>query len=329
MRTTLARAVHCSPRLLLLACCLLTGAISAQAEDRATFGSVAIGNGITLHYTQKGAGDPVIFVHGSLSDYTYWSAQVDAFSLHYTAIAYSRRYNYPNQNPARSGYSAITDADDLAEFIHARHLKKVFLVGHSYGALTALFLAQRHPELVRAMVLAEPPAVSLLNDLPQGHAAEGKAIFQDIQTHLVEPMKASFLKGDTSGGVAIFINYVFNDPHRWQNFTPEQLVDTLRDAHEWDVMMTSGTLFPVITSQQVRNIKTPALILSGGQSYPFLSLIDQELGHLLPHSQSITYPDAGHQMWLQHPQQCREDVENFFRTVTSNESERTPSIKVP
>ena len=329
MRTTIARAVHCSPRLLLLVCLLFTVVAQAQPDSGAASGSVAIGNGITLHYVQKGTGDPVIFVHGSLSDYTYWNDQVDAFSRHYTAIAYSRRYSFPNQNPARPGYSAITDADDLAAFIHARHLKKVFIVGHSYGALTALFLAQRHPELVRAMVLAEPPAVSLLNDLPDGHAAEGKAIFQDIQTHLVEPMKASFLKGDTSGGVAIFINYVFNDPHRWQNFTPEQLVDTLRDAHEWDVMMTSGTLFPVITSQQVRNIKTPALILSGGQSYPFLSLIDQDLGHLLPHSQSITYPDAGHQMWHQHPQQCREDVENFFRTVTHNEPGKSPHVSVP
>jgi pimeloyl-ACP methyl ester carboxylesterase len=37
------------------------------------------------------------------------------------------------------------------------------VVGHSYGALTALFLAAWHPELIRRLVLCEAPAVSLLD----------------------------------------------------------------------------------------------------------------------------------------------------------------------
>src|SRR5579862_1009063 len=124
-----------------------------------------IGHGITLHYVDEGAGVPVIFVHGSLSDGGYWADQIGPFARHYRAIAYSRRYNYPNTNPARSGYSAVVDSDDLAAFIRTLHLGKVVVIGHSYGALTALFLAARHAEQVRALVLAEPPAISLLADL--------------------------------------------------------------------------------------------------------------------------------------------------------------------
>lgn len=33
----------------------------------------------------------------------------------------------------------------LAAFIHALHPGKVVVIGHSYGALTALFLAAKHP----------------------------------------------------------------------------------------------------------------------------------------------------------------------------------------
>lgn len=58
-----------------------------------------IGNGITLHYVEEGSGAPVIFVHGSIGDYSYWLDEVDAFGTKYRAIAYSRRYNYPNTNP--------------------------------------------------------------------------------------------------------------------------------------------------------------------------------------------------------------------------------------
>src|SRR5215472_9364944 len=148
-----------------------------------------IGGGIRLHYMEQGSGTPMIFVHGSLSDGGYWADQLGPFAEHYHAIAYSRRYNYPNDNPVRPGYSAVTDADDLAAFIQVRHLGRSVVIGHSYGALTALFLAVRHPDLVRALVLAEPPAVSLLTDLPPNQAKVGKDAYEDIERHMVEPMR--------------------------------------------------------------------------------------------------------------------------------------------
>jgi hypothetical protein len=93
--------------------------------------AVEIGNGITLHYVDLGKGVPVIFVHGSLSDGGYWADQVGEFAKHYRAIAYSRRYNYPNSNPARAGYSAVVDAEDLAAFIGALHLGRVVVIGQT------------------------------------------------------------------------------------------------------------------------------------------------------------------------------------------------------
>lgn len=47
-------------------------------------------------------------------------------------------------------------------------------------------------------------------------------------------------------------------------------------------------------------------------SYPFLGVIRRELARLLPKSKTIVFPDAGHQMWLQDPDACRNDVENFL-----------------
>ena len=47
-------------------------------------------------------------------------------------------------------------------------------------------------------------------------------------------------------------------------------------------------------------------------SYPFLGVIRRELARLLPKSKTIVFPGAGHQMWLQDPDACRNDVENFL-----------------
>lgn len=299
-------------RLVLALIAALAVSPSTQAEPMHAphYGSVVV-DGARLHYMEQGRGPTVIFVHGSISDYTYWQGQIPAFAARYHVIAYSRRYNFPNDNPAQPGYSAVADAEDLAGLIKAQHLGSVFIVGHSYGALTALFLAQRHPELVRAAVLAEPPAVSLLGSLHDKPAA-GQAMYADIRKRLVEPMKTAFAAGDTEAGVATFIDYMFADPHAWEGFSLADKAETIRDAHEWDVMITTGELFPEITPDQVRAIRTPMLLMSGGRSYPFLAMTDSELAYLLPRNRRIVFADAGHQMWLKHPDECRKDAEAFF-----------------
>jgi non-heme chloroperoxidase len=295
---------------------LLSGhTVALPNADAPITRTVGIGHGITLHSVEAGQGTPVIFVHGSLSDEGYWADQIGPFAEHYRAIAYSRRYNYPNINPARPGYSAIVDAEDLASFILALHLGKVVVIGHSYGALTALFLAVKHPDLVLALVLAEPPAISLLANLPGDNAQTGKAMFEDIQGRMVAPMQQAFRRGDREAGIAIFIDYVFNDPHAWDKMPEPARQETLRDAHEWDVMMTTGVLFPDIEPLMIRKITAPVLLLSGAKSYPFLGLITEELARLLPNSKSIVLPDAGHQMWYQAPAVCREDVEAFLMRI--------------
>jgi pimeloyl-ACP methyl ester carboxylesterase len=209
------------------------------------------------------------------------------------------------------------DAEDLAAFIHTLHLGKVVVIGHSYGALTALFLAAKHPELVRALVLAEPPAISLLMHLPSDEAETGKAMFEDVQRKMVAPMQQAFRKGDHDAGIAAFMDYVFNDPHAWDKMPESAREDTLRDAHEWDVMMTTGILFPNIEPPTIRRITAPVLLLSGAKSYQFLGLITEELARLLPNRETIVLPDAGHQMWYQAPDVCRRDVENSSSTLAS------------
>lgn len=310
MTHALRRAVH----VVLCAICVVqvTAIGIAQTNAAPAIQIVDIGQGITLHYVEQGTGTSVIFVHGSLSDGGYWANEVAAFGKNYRAIAYSRRYNYPNDNPARPGYSAIVDSEDLAALIHTLHLGKVVVIGHSYGAYTALFLAIKHPELVRALVLAEPPAISLLGYLPGDEADKGKAMEADIQRRMVVPMQEEFRRGDRDAGISAFLAYVLNDPKAWEKIPQSGREQMLRSAREWDVMMTTGTIFPKIGPAQVRKIRTPVLLLSGAKSYPFLGLITKELARLLPHNQSVVFPNAGHQMWYQDAEECRKDVEDFL-----------------
>lgn len=265
-----------------LALAALSPPLHSQTGDAAPLlHTLAVGDGAELHYRAVGAGTPVVFVHGSLSDGSYWNEQLAPFAeAGFRAISYSRRYSFPNTNAARPGYSAVVDADDLAALIQNLHLGKVDVVGHSYGALTALFLAVRHPELIRKLVLCEPPAVSLLNDLPGERATLGQATFADIQARMVIPMQEAFRKGDRDAGLRAFLGFVLRDEQAWDKMLPRDRQETLKNVREWDVMMTTGTLFPVVTPRAVSRIDVSVLILSGENSYPFLNLIDEELARL-------------------------------------------------
>lgn len=294
----------------------LSSSLAGQTEHEAplTVRKVIVSHGVELHYVERGTGVSVVFVHGSLSDGGYWTDQVIAFAnAGYRAIAYSRRYNPPNTNKAQPGYSAVVDAEDLAALITKLRLGRVHVVGHSYGAFTALFLVVRHPELVRTLVLAEAPAVSLLSHLEGAQAATGKAMFVDIQERMVKPMQSAFQKGDRETGLRTFINYVLDDPKAWEKMPEDAHQDMLDHAHEWDVMMTTGELFPVLEPQAVRKITAPVLLLSGEKSYRFLGLIDEELTRLLPHARQIILRGATHRMWFEQPEACRSAVLEFFR----------------
>src|SRR5437764_1132633 len=163
-----------SCRLLLTACAFSLALPQATAKPQSEIPLHSVqGPDVTLHYVSVGRGQPVVMVHGGLEDYRAWTAQLAPLaSSHYRAVAYSRRYNFPNRNETRAApsYSAQVDADDLAMLIEELHLGPVHLVGHSYGGLAALLFATEHPELVRSLTLSEPPVFSWVEEQPGGAA---------------------------------------------------------------------------------------------------------------------------------------------------------------
>jgi pimeloyl-ACP methyl ester carboxylesterase len=127
-------------------------------------------NGTRLEYAEAGRGEPLILVHGSLEDLRIWRRQVEPFSARYRVIAYSRRYHHPNAAPGAGdpAYTAALHAADLTGLIEALNLGPAHLVTSSFGGCVALQMAVRRSELVRSLVLAEPPLMPLLAHIPGG-----------------------------------------------------------------------------------------------------------------------------------------------------------------
>ena len=55
-------------------------------------------DGATLAYREQGEGEPVLFIHGGVSDLRIWANQLPVVGRSYRAISYSRRYSRPNED---------------------------------------------------------------------------------------------------------------------------------------------------------------------------------------------------------------------------------------
>lgn len=114
-----------------------------------------------LHVTEWGDGTRVVLVHGSLSSgEEAWSAQQSLGSAGYRLVLPDRR-GY-GRSVGEGGEDYERDAHDIAPLLGDR----AHLVGHSYGALSALWTAAVRPEAVRSLTVLEPPAFGLVADEP-------------------------------------------------------------------------------------------------------------------------------------------------------------------
>lgn len=276
------------------------------------FKTIKIDNG-EINYIDKGAGEPVIFVHGALEDYRTWDPQIDSFSKKYRVISYSRRFNYPNQNRNDvKDFSAQTEANDLANLIVQLKLQPVHLVGHSLGGLITLFLAKDNPELIRSLTLSEPAILSWLPDLDGG-----KQFYNDFYNNLMQSLKLDFKQTDTVAVLRRTIIFFYGED------LTEQLPDEVRtqlidNLPEWHAISYSKNAFPPITKQEVQSLNMPVFLLSAGQTMPLLKLTNAELKRLLPNARSFHLPDGTHDYWITHPKQMRDALMSFLQSVSKN-----------
>lgn len=264
-------------------------------------------NGSEISYIEKGEGNPVVFVHGSLGDYRSWGFQMESFSKFFRVIAYSRRYHYPNKwTGTGSDYSIALHANDLSEFISTLGIAPAHLVGSSYGAYVSLYLTSKEPSIVRSLVLGEPPILPWLNDI------EGGQILQkEFLTNSFGPAREAFQNGRMEEGVNHFIDGVLG-PGTFTRLSPKAREMMMDNAGEMKAETMADDYFSPITGNDVSKIKCPMLFLKGEKSPGLFRLITDELHRFLPEAGIITIPESSHSMQVANPEFYNKNVIEFL-----------------
>jgi pimeloyl-ACP methyl ester carboxylesterase len=251
-------------------------------------------SGRQLHYVEQGEGQSpvIIFIHGGLDDYRCWQFQMDSFSRKYRTMSYSRRFAYPNKwiGNVVTDNTIEDNAKDLSELIRKLDVAPAHLVGASYGAFITLFCASRNPELVKTMVLNEPPILSFL---ARSHLRDDIELLQMVRTRVQSPTEDAFKRGDFKKAAQNFIDRVMDIENFFDQLPEEDkqyLMDNAKSLEgEFDPAMPSS-----FTIEDVKQITIPTLLVKGELSPKWLLRIADILSDNMPNTQQIVIPNRSH-----------------------------------
>jgi len=257
---------------------------------------MARANGVELSYIEAGSGEQdLLMVHGGLSDLRSWGSQMQPFAQRYHVVAYSRRSHYPN--PWREypeDYSVKTERDDLVGLVDALGLREpLHLVGASYGGFACTLVARDFPHVARSLVLSEPPILALLFA-----DAEGAPLYRDFQRKVQQFVVGPYRDGNYEQGLR---SYMLNVGGRNLDELPEKTrMIQLQNARTLLAEVLAAEREPFL-KEDARKVRTPALLLSGENSIPYLRRTAQLLSTSLSRVEFVTLQKTGHSMHSQNP----------------------------
>lgn len=111
-------------------------------------------NGIRLHYTRAGSGEPLVLLHGFPMTSYCWRKVIPALAERFTVIAPDLRGCGDSDRPT-TGYDKRTVAEDIHQLVGQLGLGPVNVVSHDVGMMVAYAYASRYPAEVRRLALME------------------------------------------------------------------------------------------------------------------------------------------------------------------------------
>lgn len=233
-------------------------------------------NGIQMFYKVRGEGEPVVLAHGAGGNHLVWWQQLRPFAERYQVITFDHR-NFGLTSDDGAGANGFVD--DLTALLDHLGIERAALVGQSLGGFTCAGFASRHPERVRALVLAGSPA-GLLPPRSQSETEEMLARVPD----------------DWEGIQAMMVGQGgFKDRHPDLCALYEE-IGALNWRVSKSILATIATthydIAPIIAAE------VPVLMINGEED----ASVDEAMASIAagwPGSRRVTVPDTGHLLYFE------------------------------
>jgi pimeloyl-ACP methyl ester carboxylesterase len=111
-------------------------------------------NGRQMSYREAGNGTPIVLLHAFPLNSSMWDEQLSFLSKRFHIIAPDLR-GFGHSESSGGQYSIDEMAADVASLLQLIGIDSAVLVGLSMGGYVAMAFYRNHPQLVRALVLAD------------------------------------------------------------------------------------------------------------------------------------------------------------------------------
>ncbi|MEV4460576.1 alpha/beta fold hydrolase [Microbispora sp. NPDC049633] len=246
---------------------------------------------MTIWHEERGSGDPVVLLHSSVADSGMWDPQWQPLGDRFHVIRPDFRGHGRTPYAAEGPYS---DAGDVADLLAALGLRRVALVGSSYGGRVALELATGHPDLVARLVLLNAGC-----GLPPTPDIEA---FGSEEDRLIEA-------GDVGGAVDLNVR-------TWLGPEADEPVRTRLAAmqrHAFEVQLAADPEpergrdpidLPAVTA--------PALVVIGGHDLPYFRGSGRHIAEAMPDATLLDLEWAGHLPSMERPAEITSLLRDFL-----------------
>ena len=254
----------------------------------------------------RGRGPDVVLIHGALGDLRQWRPLGDSLATRNRVIAVSRRFHWPNLDPpARAGeYTFSAQSEDLVALLRSLG-RPAHLIGHSHGAGVILLVALAHPELVRSLVLIEPPFAAVVRDSSPEFIGELAS-----RDSMVRVLRADVQAGNDEAAAETLMDWVQGGVGGFGKLSAD--VQTIVRANARTVGPTYSVPFPGFSCDQLRAVRVPVLVVRGGATRPWFRLTADGTVQCLPKGEAAVIPGAVHMALLENPAGAADRIRRFL-----------------
>ena len=245
----------------LAATALLNHYLAKKAErDNPATGRFLHVNGVRLHYLERGAGEPLVLLHGNgsmIEDFES-SGLIDLAAKNYRVIVFDRPGFGHSDRPRKVIWTPRAQAELINNALRRLGVSQALVLGHSWGASVAVALALLHPELVRGLVLASGYYYPTARGDAVALSAPAMPLAGDVIRHTLSPIVSRVMW-------PLLMTKIFGPqsvPKKFDGFPKEMAVRPSQiraSAAESALMIPDAFNF----QDQYKNLEMPVSIIAG------------------------------------------------------------------
>jgi pimeloyl-ACP methyl ester carboxylesterase len=253
--------------------------------------------GLSIAYRRAGTGPALVLLHGFLCDSRCWRRQLSGLAEHFTVIAWDAPGAGSSDDPAND-FTLADWSRCLATFVDALGVATATIVGLSWGGLLAQELYGQHPSLVARLVLADTYA-GWKGSMPETAVAQRLARCERDSALPPGEFAPRWVP-------EMFSESASPDLH-------EEMATIIGDFHPSGFRSMATSLAETDTTDLLRTIRRPTLLLWGDADSRSPLPIGQHLQGMIPHAELRVIEQAGHVCNMEQPAAFNSLVLDFVR----------------